>query len=594
MKSPRLPWLIFGIVLLVVLVVMGWVSSRLLKLDASGREMRQVAHREERIRLALWRMDAIAASLVADEWGRPYFHYAAFHAPGRAYGKMFESRRPGEWVIPSPLLLGHSPHIRLHFQVGPVGRVESPQLPTGDWERLAVEKYDIESALVKSRSGVESLGLLLKSRSLRKRLTDPREEFSISAPIVDLEPSSQSNEDVQTVMNQQEFQKRLSSYSNTWKNRKEQSAQKFAEKRTALDSTPDPVLEGSFRALWVEEELLLARRVLVGNREYVQGCWIDRQALERDLLAEISDLLPRSELKMLVEKESFSSRQLASLPMRLVPGNVRFEEEVTSPLPWSLGVAWGAVLLAATAFAILLGGILSLADRRAAFVSAVTHELRTPLTTLRMNTEMLAEGMVVEESKRQEMFRTLEVESSRLAHLVENVLSYAQLERGGRSSSVQFQALQRSWDRVGDRLKERAEQGGMELILEDLGGLRQGVGVRVDPVAFDQILFNLVDNAVKYAREASDRRIHVEVIDNNGWVDFRVRDHGPGVRPSEIDRLFQPFRKSAAQSAESAPGVGLGLALSRRLSRVMGGDLKVDPSVEGGAAFFLTLPRVKD
>ena len=93
-------------------------------------------------------------------------------------------------------------------------------------------------------------------------------------------------------------------------------------------------------------------------------------------------------------------------------------------------MGWGAVLFAVLAAAVLLHGVMTLSERRAAFVSSVTHELRTPLTTFRMYAEMLARGMVPDAERRQEYYETLQSESERLTLLVENVLAYARLERG--------------------------------------------------------------------------------------------------------------------------------------------------------------------
>ncbi len=111
-----------------------------------------------------------------------------------------------------------------------------------------------------------------------------------------------------------------------------------------------------------------------------------------------------------------------------------------------------------------------------------------------------------------------------------------------------------------------------------------------DQAVVEQILFNLVDNASKYAREAADRRIHVEANLNGEFVTLTVRDHGPGMNNGFLSRPMQPFGKSAQQSAESAPGVGLGLALCRRLAKQLGGKLESTNSDGGGASVVLLLP----
>ena len=124
--------------------------------------------------------------------------------------------------------------------------------------------------------------------------------------------------------------------------------------------------------------------------------------------------------------------------------------------------------------------------------------------------------------------------------------------------------------------------------------------VRADASAVEQVLFNLVDNACKYAVTAADKRIHLEVrasgtlkngsLTRSGGILISVRDHGPGIASADARRLFRPFSKSAHEAARSAPGVGLGLALSRRIARDLGGNLRIDRSVRDGACFVLSLP----
>jgi signal transduction histidine kinase len=131
----------------------------------------------------------------------------------------------------------------------------------------------------------------------------------------------------------------------------------------------------------------------------------------------------------------------------------------------------------------------------------------------------------------------------------------------------------------------------MQLVV-DVPDQVASASVRTNPLALEQILFNLVDNACKYAAAATDKRIELSAAAEDHAVRLRVCDHGPGITQAGMARLFRPFSKSAQEAANTAPGLGLGLALSRRLAQSMGGDLSLDRAVNEGAAFALTLPRV--
>jgi signal transduction histidine kinase len=251
-------------------------------------------------------------------------------------------------------------------------------------------------------------------------------------------------------------------------------------------------------------------------------------------------------------------------------------------------MGWGAMILATLAAAALLRGVMALSERRAAFVSSVTHELRTPLTTFRLYAEMLARGMVPDAARRQEYYATLQREAERLTLLVENVLAYARLERGRKPQAYERITVDQLFDRIGPRLRQRAEQAEMECVIK-VPAAAAIHDFTTDLNVVEQILFNLVDNAAKYARGSSDRRIHVAVNHNSEWLVFTVHDHGPGIEPRWWLNRTPAFAKSAQQSAESAPGVGLGLALCRRLARQLGGQLEIENSA-GGARISLRLP----
>jgi signal transduction histidine kinase len=323
--------------------------------------------------------------------------------------------------------------------------------------------------------------------------------------------------------------------------------------------------------------------------------WLDWSAIRASLLASVADLLPNADFRPSPALPTTpSSRRLAALPVQLVAGDVPYEAvETWTPIQSTLAVAWAGVALAGIAVAFLLHGIVSLSERRAAFVSAVTHELRTPLTTFKMYSEMLADGMVRDPKQEAHYLGTLKSEANRLGHLVENVLAYAKLERGSARSRVEEVTLGQLIERVRERLEQRAAQADLRIAVE-ADTMTATTKVRVDVAAVEQILFNLVDNACKYAApSATERVIHLEALPEKGRLAMlRVRDHGEGISQAGAKRLFQPFSKSATEAAHSAPGVGLGLALCRRLSRSLGGDLKWDGTVRDGACFVLSLPVV--
>ena len=245
----------------------------------------------------------------------------------------------------------------------------------------------------------------------------------------------------------------------------------------------------------------------------------------------IGQTLPGAELHPVVASDAGDrTRMLFNLPVRLDPGPVppAFGSALWTPVGLSLIGAWTCLIVASLAVAALLRGAIVLSERRGTFVSSDTHELRTPLTTFRMYTDMLASGMVRDEAQRQSYVTTLRTESDRLAHLVENVLAYSRLERGRANQRIEHLTIGELVERLSGRLRQRAEQAGFTLVTDLAPGVAE-TPVRTDLNAVDQILFNLVDNACKYAAMAEDRRIHLSATRRDGHVDLRISDHGPGI-----------------------------------------------------------------
>ena len=620
MRRPWHIWIGFALCLVVALAAMSFITLTALRLDLAetaarhqeAEARRQEAHArrraawEENVRLALWRIDSMLAPFISQEHVRPYFAYSAFLPIDRAYSAMFNDRGGGEMLIPSPLLSSRAPNVLVHFQFEPDGRLTSPQVPLGANYKLAVPNHVGSDAVNQAEGQLRRVESLVDRKELLAMLP-----ASAPGPVeMVVSPLGQTAEQRLTQQKQRQADLQQRGRGAVEFNERnfavQQQANVIARNQDFIQfntlQMPSTDVSGVLMTpLWIDGSLILARRVTAGGREYVQGCLLDWPGIRASLLDTVEDLLPEADVEPVTSAPGEEEgRMLAALPARLIPGEPIFLEQVgrespaaglLSPIRLSLGVAWVCTLLAAAAVAAVLWGVMRLADRRASFVTAVTHELRTPLTTFQMYAEMLAEGMVPDEQQQKQYLTTLRAEAVRLTHMVENVLSYARLERGRADGRLESVAVDRLIEPIKDRLAGRAEQAGMTLAVQSDDGAGEAV-VRANASAVEQVLFNLVDNACKYANSASDRRIHLLLSANGNTVEVSLRDHGPGISPSVRRRLFRSFSKSAHEAAHTAPGIGLGLALSRRLARDMGGDLRIDETVSDGARFVLTLAAV--
>ncbi len=138
-------------------------------------------------------------------------------------------------------------------------------------------------------------------------------------------------------------------------------------------------------------------------------------------------------------------------------------------------------------------------------------------------------------------------------------------------------------------MSRRLHQAGLDLEI-DLPDALAVHELCTDPTAVEQILFNLVDNAAKYAAGAEPAMVQLNVRAEANELLFAVRDFGPGVPANVQRKLFKPFSRSSEEAAGAAPGVGLGLALSRRLARSLGGNLTYLQVTGPGCCFVLCLP----
>jgi signal transduction histidine kinase len=344
--------------------------------------------------------------------------------------------------------------------------------------------------------------------------------------------------------------------------------------------------------------LLLQRTVLVGDRGLRQGLVVDVAKLgERLRAVSLGDgRLPGADAQIGLEPDARGGADVAAAHLH------RFAEPfdalgvglVLPPLGGASGVSTILVLAGLVLAATLVGLVavermvavaVGFAERRSNFVAAVSHELKTPLTSIRLYGEMLRDGMVASDEKRAEYYRTITAEAERLSRLIGNVLELSRLEKGTREMALAAGPIGPVVQELAAFLRPHAESEGFALEIDVAPDLPS---VRFERDALLQLLFNLVDNAVKYARGAAERRIVVSCrAAQGGGVELAVRDFGPGVPGPQLRRVFEPFHRAQSELTRTAPGTGLGLALVRGLAERM--DARVAGANAPGGGFEVRL-----
>jgi two-component system phosphate regulon sensor histidine kinase PhoR len=219
------------------------------------------------------------------------------------------------------------------------------------------------------------------------------------------------------------------------------------------------------------------------------------------------------------------------------------------------------------------------------FVANVSHELRTPLSLIRSAAETLLDGAKDDPAARDRFIAIIDRHASRLGLLIEDLLLLSALDTGRIELQVSAVELRAVVDEVADDLAPTAQA--RRAVIADL--VPAGLQVRADAGRLRQILVNLMENALKYGREAGRVEVSASVL-SGGWVQVAVRDDGPGIPEEARERVFERFFRVDKARARTQGGTGLGLAIVKNLVAAHGGDVRVESAEDRGTVFYFKLP----
>ena len=394
------------------------------------------------------------------------------------------------------------------------------------------------------------------------------------------------------------------------------------KKQAQLDlAEEDGASHGGWKRWFWEEQLYLLGWYRDPGTDWVRG-------LELEMMSLFASLLP-----------SLAVDPGEGLGFALLDGNGRIfhvihgnpnpdrKPELLTPvgemLPhWQIAVYSGGLnraatgkgfLLAGSLLALLLVGAIILsglgmllqahrnlldARQKTNFVSNVSHELKTPLTSIRMYAELLGQNRVKDPAKREKHLKVIVSESERLTRLVNNVLEFSRLEQGRKKTRLQRLDLKAFMEELLAAQSLRIQKAGMRL---ETDFPESGPMVRTDRDALEQVVLNLLDNALKYAKHdetqsqlAERNVITVSLAAKGTGAELRIRDRGPGISKAYREKIFEKFFRIDESLASGKTGSGIGLSIARGLLRHMGGELRYEPPTDPGSCFVAILPMAPE
>lgn len=219
------------------------------------------------------------------------------------------------------------------------------------------------------------------------------------------------------------------------------------------------------------------------------------------------------------------------------------------------------------------------------FVSNVSHELRTPVSIIQANAETLRDGALEDAKAAGRFLDAMITSAKRLSSLIADLLDISRLEEGKFELRMEPVPIAAALHRAAAALETKAIERSFTIETTPCPSL----SARADARALDQVLFNLVDNAVKYAGQGG--KVTLRAVNEEKKIRIEVEDNGPGIEPRYRDRLFERFFRVDKGRSREMGGTGLGLAIVKHLTAAMHGEVGMKSAQPHGSVFWVLLDK---
>ena len=470
-----------------------------------------------------------------------------------------------------------------HFQIDPDGVFSTPYLPAGVLGQVQLENREVRESLQ------NKLKFIVRDMGIKNKKATAQDSLKNSSALDQL-------------ANEVDLSKRKKGRKTRVERTSEQEQFAFNVESAKRDTsglyrifpyvgTMDISIE-SFQVELDSRHIVFYRNVLRGEENFVQGFVVDiREYLKSIVSLEISEYensdnhLSLRFFKKGEQVISFGDRNNKTLKV--------FEEPLAEPLDGitlAMYIDQDAekssdhgqvisngnllILIGGIMFLLLGGGLVSiyrltqsqlnLAQKRQDFISAVSHELKTPLTSIKMYAELLQNSWVANEEKRHKYYNLIASEAERLTRLIQNVLNLSKLDGNRWTVQLRQDRPKAVLDDFVATYTRNVEKNGFSLTVTCDTSASE-VSLMMDRDAVMQILMNLVDNSLKFSKNADYKMIVIELKKEGNHVYLAVRDYGPGIPPSEMKKVFQEFYRVENEMTRKTSGTGIGLSMVKKL-----------------------------